>query len=1230
MIRRFLVCILSVLVSLSTFGVPGLTLAQSSTGSLIGTVSGPDGVISGANVVVTDNQTAKERKFVTKDDGTYNVPQLEVGGYTVTVTATGFKTFTATDVKIDVGKQYTLNVPLEVGAITDTITVIGGAELIHAASAELSNTVSQRQIQELPLNGRNPLALVGLQAGTSSNGATTTVINGQQSSFTNITRDGINVQDNFIRSNAVDFIPDRPNVDDTGEFTIITQNAGAELGYGSSQVQLVTPRGSNEFHGAAYLYNRNSRFAANDFFRNAAGHDAAGNPRQPRPFLNRNQYGGRVGGPIVKERLFFFAGYEEFDLRQSQTNPTNRTVLLPQARQGIFTYLDNTPAAQGGPIRRTVNVLQLAGLSADPTVASRILANVPGGNSTNVGDQLNTTGFTFSRKSNQDRSAFTTRIDHELNDNNSISGTYSYRKELLMRPDVDNGGYTEVPFGFQDAHTQFLALAYRRSFSSTLTNEVRGGFQSSDPAFGSSGENVDFFIGVPLITSPESTFRNQGRDTRIYNVQDNAVWARGQHAIKFGGQYQGFRVRSFNAAGSIPTFTLGTNVNTPQLAAGQFPGGISTAQRNAANSLLALLAGIVSSGSKTVNVTSIDSGFVDGAHTIRNLHYDQFSFYAGDQWRARPNLTLNLGLRYELFTPLRNPDRLALEPVIPDGASVIETILNPNGRTDFVGTNHGGGRFFKTDKNNFAPVVSVAYSPETGNKFLSKLFPGDNRTVIRAGYRMSYVNDEFVRGADNALIGNQGLTATASALNAATGTTALNSRLNALPPITIPAFTGGRTFAQNNSVSGLFGTIFAVDPDVQISRLHEYNLSIEREIGRNTAVEVRYVGGRSDSLIRGIDLNQVEIRKNGFLEDFIRARSNLLRFNNPACPNPATGCQPLTVFPNLGSGGLLNNATIRSLIDSGLAGELAVTYVVNGLSGTVPFLLNPNAGAVDLLGNFAIYRYDSFQAEIRRRFSNGLYFQANYTFGKTLTDAVGAEGGQTNFSARLDNESPRLEYSRAGFDTAHVFNLNAIYELPFGRSKRFLGSGGVLDRVIGGWQLATIIRASTGAPITIVDADGTLNRSARSGNQTAFSDLSKDEVKNLIGIHRTPCGIFFINPSVMDLDLSNNCSGTRRASNGLGTSFDGQVFFDNAPGRTGNMERSFLQGPSFFNVDASVIKNIQLKENMRFQFRAEAFNLFNNTQFFVGQTQSIASTNFFRITSTFGPRILQFVGRIEF
>src|SRR5919205_519002 len=363
-------------------------LDQSNTGNLVGSIVDPSGsVVAGATITVTDEATGKTRTVQGSGEGTFNVPQLEVGTYTVKVHAAGFKSFTATKVKIDIGKDYSLNVPLEPGGVEENVTVVAGAYVINATSAELSTTVAQRQIQDLPLNGRNPLALIGLQAGAASNGATSTTINGQQSSFTNITRDGINIQDNFIRSNATDFSPDRPNVDDVGEFTITTQNADASKGYGASQVELVTPRGSSEFHGAGFIYNRNSKFTANTFNNNRTN--------VAKPFLNRNQFGGRLGGPLALPRFgeggpalthgkaFFFGSYEGFRLRQSSSQ--TRTILTPSARQGIFTYV-------AGGQTRTVNVLQLAGVTPDPVVASRILSILPtAGNNTAVGDQRNTT-----------------------------------------------------------------------------------------------------------------------------------------------------------------------------------------------------------------------------------------------------------------------------------------------------------------------------------------------------------------------------------------------------------------------------------------------------------------------------------------------------------------------------------------------------------------------------------------------------------------------------------------------------------------------------------------------------------------------------------------------------------------------------------------------------------------------------------------------------------------------
>lgn len=624
--------------------------------------------------------------------------------------------------------------------------------------------------------------------------------------------------------------------------------------------------------------------------------------------------------------------------------------------------------------------------------------------------------------------------------------------------------------------------------------------------------------------------------------------------------------------------------------------------------------------------TDPNSGFVPGAFPVRHLDYENYSAYIADAWRMSPRLTLNFGLRYELYSPIRERDRLGLEPVIPPGSNVNAAILNPNGVYDLVGTNAGGKNFFRWDKNNFAPVFSFAYSPNFKNKLLGSAFPGEGRTVFRGGYRISYVNDEFVRGADNALSGNQGLTQGVSLTN-------LNGRVaTGSPAFTTPAFQVPRSFSLNNDLAGNFGTVFAIDPNIKVPFTQEWNFGIQREIGFQTVIEARYVGGKSDNLLRAFDLNQVNIFGNGFLSDFERARRNLARFGNPACaPGSTTGCEVLTVFPSIEEGGLLGNGTIRQLISSGQPGQLAFTYIANAFGGSSAlFLPNPNTGVADVLTNSSKYRYHALQTEIRRRFAQGLQLQANYTFQKTLTNTGGV--GQTNFDPLLDINNPQLEYQRADYDATHVFNFNGIYELPFGRGRRYLNTGGIVDKVLGGWEFTSIVRISSGAPFSILDTRGTLNRTGRSSRQTALSSLSRAQIKDLIGIFRTPDGVFFIDPSVIN-------PATGRAAEGIGTTpFSGQVFFNVPPGTTGNLERNFLNGPLFANWDAGLMKNFHFTENVRFQIRAEAFNVLNRANFFIGNVSSVPagtsfdinSTNFGRVNTTFDPRIFQFVGRFEF
>lgn len=1227
-------------------------LAQTTSGRLVGTVSGPDGVIPGATVTVIDNQTKREQTLQTSGQGAFSIP-LEFGTYTVNITAQGFKTSVTTDIKIDVNREYTLNPTLEVGQVTEEVTVVGGADILNASNGELSTSVSPVQIQALPLDGRSPLSLTTLQSGTQSTGGVTT-INGQRTAFTNITRDGINVQDNFIRANATDFSPERSSSDDTGEFTIVTQNAGAESGYGAAQIQLVTPRGQSTFDGALYIYNRNSRFSANDFSQNAAG--------QPRAFLNRNQFGGRVSGPlplprfgeggasVIRNKAFFFFNYEKQFLRQAF--PFNRTVLTESARNGIFTFVDSAG------VTRQVNIFSLptTGGSNAPTginafARDNFITGVPLGN-TGGGDGLNTTGFTFNQSFPSDYDYYTTRIDVDINDRNTVNGVYTDKREILLRPDAQSDGFNPVSGVQQPGTNRFLALAYRYSSPGGFSNEVRGGFSFPEAIFDQTGPNPGFFVTSPIVNGNVDRFLDQGRTQRNYNIQDNASFIAGNHTIRFGFVGQFFNINPFNAVGTTPTLALGVNQNTPQLTAANFglPAGTTISATNVtrANNLLATLGGIVSSAAVSFNQVNIDSPFTITPNR-QDFKYENYAGYVGDQWRVTPRLSLNYGLRYELFTALRLENGLFLEPAI-NGSDPVEAILNPNGRFQFLGGNAGSdrGAFNNTDKNNFSPVVSFAYSPEFKNNFLNSFLPGEGRTSIRGGFRISYVQDQVLTTLNNAGVGNVGLGRTAvNAVNAA-GSTQLNLRagIDALPsfptptaltPETTPTFLANNGPNRNN-----FGTVFGVDPNLQTTSVMEYNFGIQREIGFQTAIEIKYVGNRSGSLLRAIDYNQVDIINNGLLEDFNRARANLLANGSPFVGTP------LTIFGTaansrirIGTGAnAVTSATFINNLNNGTPADLAGSILstnadFNAANGQFPILPNPNTGVADLVQSDGRFNYNSLQAEIRRRFAQGLQVQANYTFSKTLTNTIGTS--QQLFDPLLDINNPGLEYTRSDLDQTHSFNFNTVAELPFGRGKRFLSdAGGVIDRLVGGFQLTTILRYGTGRPITITDARGTLNRGARSGRQTPDSSLSRNEIQNLFGDFELNGQRYFINPSVLSITQNADGSFTSLATNGPGQDpFAGQVFFNVAPGRTGGVNRAIINGPKLFTMDAGLLKNIRLSEGTRLILRAEAFNVLNHANFRLPLTIDINSSTFGQLFPTdlspnYEARRLQFAIRFEF
>ena len=1180
--------------------------AQTTAGRLVVTVKDPtDAVVAGATVTATNEGTTQSITVTTNEKGVAIFPQLLVGNYTVVAEAEGFQKTQTEGLKIDVGQEYGAVLVLQPGVAENIITVTAGEALVQTTNAELASTVNQKQVQELPLDGRNPLALIQLQAGVNQSGNTTTVINGFRTSTSTLTQDGINIQDNFIRANGLDFTPNRTSVAQTQEFTVITQNPDASIA-GSSSVRGVSPSGTNELHGSAFEFHRNDAVGANTFFNNAS--------KVERPKLIRNQFGFTLSGPVVipkvvngKDKLFFFGFYEGF--RERAGNPSLITTLLPNARQGVFTYRDN----QGQT--RTINVLGLRDLSADPFMQN-IISRLPGANTIEGGDGFNTAGFRLNQSDFRNRNVGGGRIDYSINASHRLEGVYNYTNEKDARTDIDS--INQIPKASTDSNVNFAVGAWNWQVNNNLNNEVRIGGNRSSVNFNTSEDPFDFFTVSNLFTDPIVQFQPQGRTTTILSFIDNAAFTKGDHFIRFGGQFDRTRVRSFNFGGVTPVFGLGFSANSDidALTSRDFPGGIDAFQLSIANGLLADVAGVLANSARTFNVTSQNSGFVPGAGEVRNFQTRAYSSYITDSWRIHPRLTVNAGLRYDYYTPLREENNLALLPVT-NGRGGRETVLDPNGTYDFV-----DGFYNSPDRNNFAPSVSVAWD-----------IPGLGRqTVLRGGYSLTYVNDEIIRAADNAASGNDGLQAGVS--NTAISGLVSRDALGLIgSSLATPEFKVPRSYLDNFNLDPT-SAAFLVDPELVTPYYHQWNVSLERELSSNMSLAIRYVGNRANNLVRGVDFNQLDVVSNGFAQDVLRARSNGFlalaqngRFDPRFNPNIA-GSQQLLVFPKLTAGGLLTNTgTIQPLIQRGEAGTLAQVYFVNGLNGAVQFTPNPNIFVADVLLNSGFSNYHSLQIEFRRRFSQGLQVQANYAWGKSLTDVGSSPNGgndnQTRFSPLLDNAQPQLERSRADFDIPHTFKTNFLYELPFGPGKKFNPGNRIARKFVEGFQLSSIITWQSGNNLSFLSGRGTLNRGGRSTTtNTADTSLTNDQLKDLLGVFQNERGIFFINPSVIGRD------GRAVAADGA-SPFSGQVFFNPNAGSVGSLERLAFNGPQQFFWDFSVIKRTTITESTNIEFRAEFFNVLNRAQFFIGN-QNINSTNFGRITSTFDPRVIQFALKLNF
>lgn len=1186
-----------------------LASAQTSLGRVAGTVSDASGgVLPGATITLTNVGTNEVRTTVSDASGAFILQQVPVGTYKATVALDGFKTAEFTDVSVAVGQDYSLTARLGIGAVTETVTVVAGSTLVQATSPEVTSTVMQKQVLDIPLANRDITNLIKLQAGVPgiTSGANT-AINGGRPTWTQVTLDGINIQDNFIRTNSLDFLPNRPTSDNVAEFAITTSVSGADNAGGATSVRMVTPSGSNRFTGSVYEANRDARFAANSFFNNASN--------VPKPKLSRHDFGGRLGGPIQRDKLFFFFNYE--GRRQTQEASPNLTIPAnADFFDGVFRYVD-----AGGTVR-SVNVLQLSGLTVDPTLRAGFFSRIPAASNVNnftTGDStaarlLNTAGFRSLQGDNNERNSLTGRLDYALTAAHRLEGVFSYFKEVNDRTDLDAVSRPR-PLVFTESDPTRLSLAWRWAKSANLNNELRGGFNLAPVAFNT---NVDFGDGVLFgtalgLTNPVATFQAQGRNTNTYQLTDNASYLAGRHQIQMGGSWQRRLINPFNFAGQFPTVNFGFSTNAPQsvqLRSGQFPGGISGADLTRANAMAAFLGGVVSSTSQTFQVRNTTSGFVPGIPSNENYTADTVALFVQDNWRLKPNFTIRAGLKWEYYSPLSERDNLGLMPQF-NGRPFRDVMLDPTTTLTFV-----DGDFYNKDLNNFGPTVGFAWD-------VTK----DGRTAVRGGYSLTYVDEDSVTVARSVGRSNSGLTATATRSNL------FATVAGGVPLPATPEFKPVRTLADQIALSTT-AVLWGVDPDIKQPHVHQVSVGVQRELPWSLAAEARYVGTFGRGIWRGVDFNQIDPSQE-FVDDFVRARTNGflaqqagLGFNPLFNPN-VPGSQPLTLLPSLGLP--LRNATVVNAIQQAELGRFADLHLTGlGAAGRANaralFLQNPAIYAVDSIINGGYNNYNSMQLELRRQFRGGFFGQVNYTLADTKTNSTGT--GQNRFEAFMDNNRPELNEGRSVFHISHVLNANAIYELPFGSGRRWLSGDGLSNVLVGGWQISGILALQSGEPFSIISGRGTFNRVFRSGFNTALSDLSASEIQKMIGVFKQPDGrIFWIDPKVINPTTGRGV-GADNLDNSAG--FAGQVFFNPGVGEVGNLPIMAFDGPRSFRLDLALSKRTRIAGRYNFELKGEAFNVTNSVSFNMGNT-NINESDFGQITGVVvGSRVVQLSARFDF
>lgn len=1244
--------------------ITAATVASAQNTSVSGIVTDPQGkAVAGATVTITNIVSKAARSVTSTSDGTYQFSQVAPGTYQVRAEGRGFKSIAVNDVQVLVSTPLTLNITFsELGQVTETVTVTGGESTLNTSDATIGNTFNNVQVRELPLLSRNVVGLLSLQPGVtaavsnSDDARRGGYVNGARSDQSNVTLDGVDV--NEQQGGAAFFSVLRSTPDSLQEFRVTTTNPNADQGRSSgAQVSLVTRSGSNDWHGALYEYHRNDYTAANDWFNNKTGVD--------RPKLIRNNFGGAVGGPIKKDKAFFFFTYEGF--REAKGDPVVREVPLVSLGQGIVRYFTEdgrtnqsgscpagTPSGVNCLTRQQISAAYNASNGVDPGTNSAALAVLADAvtrykaNDSTLGDALNTAGFRFNASRPVKQNTFIARLDYNLNAKHNLFGRANYQNDTealaSQFPDTPAPTIWSQPKGF--------VVGEAWTISNNLVNNFRYGLTRQ--AITRGGDSNGNLINFRFIYQPLSFTRPLSRVVPVHNITDDLSWTKGSHGMQYGTNLR-FISNQRTSFGTSYDFAIinpsyydlsGDVLLTSNDGDPIFPnvGGGSDDLRDA----LASVIGRYSQYGANLNYLKDGSLLPTGTGVSRNFKTQEYDLYGQDSWRIRPSLTLSYGLRWSTSTPVYESNGYQVKPVQSLGDFFERRVagakagnpVNDLIQIDLAGKANNKGGFYDQDWNNFAPSVAFAWSPTFKNGFLKKVF-GENKSSFRGGFRMVYdrLGGALAVSFDGQAILGFSSTSQISANTFTVGDaagfgplfTGVNQNIRNLPKLTInPTL----KFPLQHPADEDQRIESGLDDSITTPYNYSFNFSYGRDLGKGFSFEASYVGRLGRNLLVSRDtmhLNDLVDPKSGV--DFYSAMRPLidLRLQGAAI----TSVQKIPYFENVlpglaGTYSVLGQnvaltatqAAYRRVATTAVGGRNTTDYTFVQLLwddgyGRDNLFFHPQYAAFGALTSLGTADYHAFQTSLRKRFSSNLTFDFNYTLSHSIDIASGLEpSGSTISGASLILNPLDLNINRANsdFDVRHLINANYIYALPFGKGQKFLsGLGSAGNFVFGGWQTTGIFRWNTGLPAGDPFDDG---RWATNWNvQSNGRQIRPVEASPT----RTGDPNLFSDPAAAYTSYRNPY-----------------------PGEVG--DRNVLRDPGYVAFDFGLYKRFPLPwEGKSVVFRWEVFNL-TNTQHFtdvsgsgfgLGQepfrNPADKPSDFGKFTGIQGaPRQMQFALRIEF